>query len=162
LQIGQSPPAGAPSSTAGARTTTRPAALLLFLTTAIAVFAASGVVGSDPTVGRSAQTWLGAISIAWCIAVVLVVADPVRTIEGLLRAEGATRAALGADRHLTHMERIAVAVAGIGWALAAAALVAVAVSAGPDRTRVTAAAVVSVASAAFGGVVLRWRRRTRT
>ncbi len=98
-------------------------ALLLFLATSIAAFAASGAIQSDPSVGTATEIWLSVIYLAWATGVVLADGDPVRPIEQLLRSEGATRTALGADIQLTRIERISVRIAFAAFALSATALV---------------------------------------
>ncbi len=137
-------------------------ALLLFLVTTIAVFAAAGAVSSDPSVGTGTEVWLAVVYLLWSTGVVLAVRDPVRTIESLLRSEGATRTALGADVHLTRVERIAVGVACATVALAGSALVlTVATDRPADRTAFLAVGGGLVATVAFAMTALRWRVHIR-
>jgi hypothetical protein len=116
-------------------------ALLLFLATALAVFAAAGVVSADAEVTPTSELWLATVYLLWAPMVVVAVGAPVRVIEGLLRAEGATRSALGADVELTRVERASVVLATIGWLTAAAAFVVSAVEHRPEG-RVMALAVL--------------------
>jgi hypothetical protein len=135
-------------------------ALLLFLVTSLAVFAAAGAVATDVTLGTNAELWMAVIYLAWSAGVVAAAGDPVRTIERLLRAEGATRTALGADRELTRVERYAVVTAAVVAAVAVADLVIVTITGHPTR-RALIAAVTTAAMlvASFVAITARWAAR---
>ena len=137
-------------------------ALLMFFVTTLAVFAAAGAVGSDTDIGATTEVWLGVIYLAWAVGVVLAVGDPVRTIEALLRSEGATRTALRADLELTRVERIAVQVAAGSFVLSLLSLVATVVDERPDG-RVLGFAIGGgvVLTAAFVASLTVWLRRMR-
>lgn len=101
-------------------------ALLAVLTSAAAVYAADAVV--DGLVGRpppSTAAGLAAIGLLWAPAVVLSVTAPVRWVEGLMREDGATAAAVHEDPELTYVERVALRIAAVGWITSAAALLVV-------------------------------------
>jgi hypothetical protein len=137
-------------------------ALLLFLATSVAVFAAAGAIEADPSVGTTTEVWLSVIYLAWTSGVVLAVGDPVRTIEQLLRSEGATRTALGADIQLTRVERIAVRIALAAFALSAAALVVTITHEHPHgRTLVFAIVAGLVTVLLFAVTLQRWISRLR-
>jgi hypothetical protein len=137
-------------------------ALLLFLVTSIAVFAAAGAIESDPRVGTTTEVWLSVVYLAWASGVVLAVGDPVRTIERLLRSEGATRTALGADMQLTRVERIAVRIALAAFALSATALAVTIRQQHPHgRTLVFALVGGSTTVMMFAATIQRWISRLR-
>jgi hypothetical protein len=137
-------------------------ALLLFLATSIAVFAAAGAIESDVSVGATTEVWLSVIYLTWASGVVLAVGDPVRTIEQLLRSEGAARTALGADTQFTRVERIAVRIALAAFALSATALIVTVSHEHPHgRTLVLAVAGGSSTLLMFAVTLQRWARRLR-
>jgi hypothetical protein len=137
-------------------------ALLLFLVTSLAVFAAAGAVATDVTLGTNAELWMAVIYLAWSAGVVGAAGDPARTIERLLRAEGATRTALGADRELTRVERYAVVTAAVVATVAVTDLAIITIAEHPTRrallTAVTAAAVLV---ASLIAITARWAARLR-
>ena len=108
-------------------------ALLVVLATAIAVYATLAVIRADPDVSNRSELALIAIFAWWAPAIVYVVSSPVRWVESLLRAEGATVASVAADKEFSHLERLTVGVAATGFALSAASLVALVI--GGDASR---------------------------
>ncbi len=137
-------------------------ALLLFLVTTLAVFAANATVEHDPTIGAPTTIWLAIIYLAWATAVVTAAGDPVRTIERLLRSEGATRTAVGADVGFTQVERVAVGVASIGFGLALASLVPSLTRAGlGGSTQVLGLTCAVVGAGAYAVALWRWSTRQR-
>lgn len=126
-------------------------ALLAFAGTALAVFAMSAVESRDAVIGPTHELWLAAILAAWGAGVAVAVAAPVRWIEQMLRAEGATRSGVANDPDLTRVERTATWVCSAVWVLALASTVARAAQGAPDRHAWAALAIV----AASGGV-LAW------
>lgn len=137
-------------------------ALLLFLVTTVAVFAANGAVEGDRLIGTTTEIWLAVIYLAWASVVVIAAGDPVRTIERLLRAEGATRTALTADTEFVRVERVAVAVASVGFVLALASLIN-AIASGDQHGRTLVFAVIGAfaGAGAFTGAIINWIRRMR-
>jgi hypothetical protein len=125
-------------------------ALLAFLTTALAVFAASGAVQSGDALGPNSELWLAAIFALWAPTIVYAVASPVRWIAGLLRAEGATVNAVAADQEFTRIERIAVVAASSTWLMSTVATVVVIGHSQTTRT----ASILAIAIAAGAGVAL--------
>ena len=109
-------------------------ALLVVLATAIAVYATLAVIRADPELSTTSELALIAIFAWWAPAIVYVVGSPVRWVEGLLRAEGATVASVAADKEFSHLERITVAVAASGFALSATSLIALVVAGDAPRT----------------------------
>ena len=97
-------------------------ALLAFLTTALAVFAAAAVLEDSPTIGPTEELWLVCITALWAPSLVAVVTAPVRWLDQLLRAEGATSSAAANDPELTKVERLAIWAAGVAWVLVAVAV----------------------------------------
>jgi hypothetical protein len=128
-------------------------ALLAFLTTALAVFTASGVLAGVEQVGPVQELWLVCITGLWAPAIVAVVTSPVRWLDELLRAEGARRAAAARDPELTKVERIAVWIASSAWVLVAIALIAVLTRRDADAT----GSVATTAVVAIGGIALGWQ-----
>ncbi len=138
-------------------------ALLVFVTTAIAVFAAAAVVGDDEFVDASAQVWLVAIPLVWAPCIVAAASTPVRWVEQLLRSEGATRPSVARDPELNQVERISIWVASAGWALAAgasAALLADGDLTGAETVIVVAVLVGTVV--VHAGAVWMWTVRARS
>ena len=128
-------------------------ALLAFLTTALAVFAAAAVLEDSPTIGPTEELWLVCITALWAPSLVAVVTAPVRWLDQLLRAEGATSSAAANDPELTKVERLAIWAAGVAWVLVAIACVAVAADDAADH-RGAVATLVVVGPA---GVLLWWQ-----
>jgi hypothetical protein len=99
-------------------------ALLAVLTSAAAVYAADAVTAdlvAHPS--PAAAAGVAAIGLLWAPAVVVSVTAPVRWVEGLMRAEGATTTAVREDPELTYVERVSLRIATAGWIAAAAAMV---------------------------------------
>jgi hypothetical protein len=124
-------------------------ALLAFVVTALAVFAAAAVVARDDRVGAGGQLWLAAIFAAWVPVMVLAVSSPVRWVESLLLAEGAGNHSVSADREFTRFERIAILVGALVLALTAAVLIVRLVDGSNTPAGVTCAAVIVASIAAF-------------
>jgi hypothetical protein len=130
-------------------------ALLAFLTTAIAVFASAAVTRADPALGESSGLVLIAIFAWWAPAIVYVVGSPVRWVEGLLRAEGATVASIAKDREYSTVERTTIAV-GIAVSVAAgAALISTTTSSGSTGRIVISWISSATAAASLGGAIRR-------
>jgi hypothetical protein len=125
-------------------------ALLAFLTTALAVFAASAAVQGDTVLGTGSELWLGGIFAAWAPAMVFAVASPVRWIAGLLRAEGATVNSVAADEEYTRIERLTVVTAVIVWSLTSVSEIVLLAHQHPS----TSTAVLSVGVTVAAGVAL--------
>lgn len=85
-------------------------ALLVFLVTALAIFGAAAVVTRDERVGTAGQLWLSVIFGVWAAVATLAVSSPVRWVDDMLRAEGATAQSVAADPEFTRFERVVVAV----------------------------------------------------
>jgi len=128
-------------------------ALLAFLTTALAVFAAAAVLEGSTTIGPTEELWLVCISALWAPSLVAVVTAPVRWLDQLLRAEGASRSAVANDPELTKVERLAIWAAGAAWLLVAVAAIAVATDGGADDGGIAASFIV----VGVAGVVLWWQ-----
>lgn len=126
-------------------------ALVAFMATALAVFAMSAVEGRTPALGPVDELWLAAILAVWAAGVALAVAAPVRWVEQMLRAEGATRSGVANDTDLTRVERIATWMSVSTWVLALAAIVACAADGAPMGH-----AWGVVAIAAVSGGTLMW------
>lgn len=99
-------------------------ALLAVLTSAAAVYAADAVTdGIVDGPSPAAAAGLAAIGLLWAPAVVVSVTAPVRWVEGLMREDGASSAAVHADPELTYVERVALRIAAVGWTAALAGMV---------------------------------------
>jgi hypothetical protein len=132
-------------------------ALLAFLTTALAVFAAAAVLEGTATIGPTDELWLVCITTVWAPSLVAVVTAPVRWLDQLLRAEGASRSAVANDPELTKVERLAIWAAGVAWLLVAVAAIAVTVDDNaPDGGNLVSLTVVGAA-----GVLLWWQLLNR-
>jgi hypothetical protein len=128
-------------------------ALLAFLTTALAVFAAAAVLEDPVDIGPTEELWLVCITALWAPSLVVVVTAPVRWLDQLLRAEGASRSAVGNDPELTKVERLAIWAASAAWLLVAVAAIAVALDDGADE----GGTVASLAVVGAAGVLLWWQ-----
>ena len=135
-------------------------ALLAFLTTALAVFAADAVVESHPDLDTAARAVLSCVILGWAPCIVVAVNAPVRWIEQLLRNEGAARNAIRTDDEFTRVERIATAIATIGWLLAATSVVVLVLGTDHPSTTVIAFSGVTFATtgAAMTAVLVTARR----
>ena len=80
--------------------------LLVFLVTALTVFAAAAVAVRDDRVSVGGQLWLAVIFAAWAPVAVLAVSSPVRWVDDMLRAEGATAHSVAADYEFARFERV--------------------------------------------------------
>ncbi len=97
-------------------------ALLALLSTALAAFAMEAIANGEP-VRAGKQSWIACVVLTWAVGVVVAVRAPVAWLDRLLRSEGATRTALGADQDLVQMETVSVRLAVTGFLAALAALV---------------------------------------
>ena len=96
------------------------------------------------------------------MSVVFAVGDPVRTVDSLLRAEGATRTAVGTDEQRTRVERISVRIAALGWLLSATALTTTVLRSTHTGARSPWAATAGgVGAVVFAATVATWIDRTR-
>jgi len=97
--------------------------LLVFLVTALTVFAAAAVVARDERVGLGGQLWLTVIFAAWAPVAVLAVSSPVRWVDDMLRAEGATARSVAADTEFARFERVVTAVGAVVLVISVVVLV---------------------------------------
>ena len=132
-------------------------ALLAFLTTALAVFAAAAVLEGTATIGPTDELWLICITAVWAPSLVAVVTAPVRWLDQLLRAEGASRSAVANDPELTKVERLAIWAAGVAWLLVAVAAIAVTI----DDNAPDGGILVSLTVVGAAGVFLWWQLLNR-
>jgi hypothetical protein len=137
-------------------------ALLVFLVTALAVFAAAAAVSSDDRVGDTGVLWLATIFAVWAPLMVLAVSSPVRWVESLLLAEGAAGHSVSADPELTRFERIAINIGAVELILVGAVLVVRAVDGASNAEIGTGAAVMAVTGGAFAVVARRSVARPTT
>ena len=137
-------------------------ALLAFLTTALAVFAADSVVESHPGLDPSARAALGCVILGWAPCIVVAVNAPVRWIEQLLRNEGAAGHAVRTDDEFTRVERIATAIATVGWVLAATAVIVLLVGSRQPSTALKSISGVALATtaAAMTALLVAAQRRS--
>lgn len=132
-------------------------ALLALLTTALAVFAAAGIVGGGQSLETGTELWLAGVYLVWAPVVIVAVATPVRWLEKQLRSEGATHTAVADDHELTQVEDLTVRLALAGFAAAAGAM-AVCLGRG-DATPAehwVGLAVLVGGVVILGAVLLRW------
>jgi hypothetical protein len=127
-------------------------ALIAFMATALAVFAMSAVEGRNDVIGPVDEAWLAAILALWAAGVAVAVAAPVRWVEQMLRAEGATRSGVANDSDLTRVERISTWIGAAVWVFAVAAMYA---DLGRGDVGAGHAAAVSLC-AAVSGAALAW------
>lgn len=136
-------------------------ALLAVLTSAAAVYAADAVTaGVDGPIDPHHVAGLATIGLLWAPAIVICVTAPVRWVEDLMRADGATLAAVSQDPELTFVERVSLRIAAVGWVAAAAAIVVVLVDAdttSPTRAWSGVALGLSLAVAAVTARLGRFR-----
>lgn len=142
-------------------------ALLVFVTTAIAVFASAAVVDHSGlavtrSLSGSQQAWLASIALVWAPCIVYVVSSPVRWVEHLLRSEGAMQTTVTNDPELTRVERVAIWIAGAGWLLAAAAASVIVSDPSIEAPNKSAGLVfVAITATVMLGTLLVWRQRRR-
>ena len=132
-------------------------ALLALLTTALAVFAAAGIVGPGGALDTGTEMWLAAAYLAWTPVVIVAVATPVRWLEKQLRSEGATHTAVADDHELTLVEDLTVRLALVGFVAAALAMATCIARAGTTAAeRATGGAALAIGVLAVGAVLVRW------
>lgn len=135
-------------------------ALLALLTSALASFAAAGVVSSATPLDAGQEVWLAAIFLAWAPVAIVAVTSPVRWLERQLRSEGATHVAAARDPELTRVETATVRLALGGFATSAVAMVAVVAGEGIEPVaRVVGGGVLAAAVAALAAVLRAWSGR---
>lgn len=123
--------------------------LLVFLVTALTVFAAAAVTERDATVGAGGQLWLAVIFAAWAPVVATAVSSPVRWVNAMLRADGATTNSVAADPEFTRFERVVIAVGAVVLGLSAVVLVTRIVDGASAVDSGIAAAAIAAATIAF-------------
>lgn len=136
-------------------------ALLAFLTTALAVFAAGSVVEAGPGLDIATRAALSCVVLGWAPCIVIAVNAPVRWIEQLLRNEGAARSAVRTDDEFSRVERIATAIASTGWLLAGTALVVLLIRANHPSATLIASSVATLAITAAAMTALLAAARQR-
>lgn len=124
--------------------------LLVFLVTAVTVFAAAAVTARDERVGASGQLWLAVIFALWAPTVCAAVSSPVRWVDALLRADGATSNSVAADPEFTRFERVVIAVGAVVLSLSVVVLVTRIVDGTSAGDTLVAAASIAAAVIAFG------------
>lgn len=134
-------------------------ALLVIVATTLAAFVCAAAVSGDAVLSIADQRWIAATMALWAPTVVLVVASPVRWLDRVLRAEGATHTAVRDDSELTQVEDLTNRAATAVWLAAAAALVLLQVHHSATVAGRVAAIVVIVGSAAVLALSLARRRR---
>ncbi len=127
-------------------------ALLAFLTTALAVFAAAAVTSDNPTLDPVHEVWLIVIFAVWAPAIVAAVSSPVRWLTALLRSEGSTVNSVAADPEFTRIERITIVAAAVVWLLAGGAAISIAVNEHPGRGALVTMLVCLAVTALAGGL----------
>jgi hypothetical protein len=135
-------------------------ALLLIVVTTLTAFVCAAAVSGDDTLSLADQRWITGALLLWAPAAVLVVASPVRWLERVLRAEGATRTAVRNDTELTQVEDLTNRSTVAVWLAAAMAMVLLhlhhpVTAAG----RVCGLGVLAGSAAVLAASVLRRRRR---
>jgi hypothetical protein len=123
--------------------------LLVFLVTALTVFAAEAVVVRDDRVGLDGQLWLAVIFAAWAPVAALAVSSPVRWVDDMLRAEGATARSVAADSEFARFERVVTSVGAVVLALSAVVVVLCVVDGAGTYQSVAGVAALVVAVATF-------------
>jgi hypothetical protein len=135
-------------------------ALLALLTSALAAFAAAGVVSASAPLDAGQEVWLAAIFLTWAPVAIVAVTSPVRWLERQLRSEGATRVAAARDPELTRVETATVRLALGGFAASAVAMLAVV--AGEDiapNARMMGAVALGAAIAGLAAALRAWTGR---
>lgn len=122
--------------------------LLVFLVTALSVFAAAAVAERDTGVGATGQLWLAVIFAGWAAIVAVAVSAPVRWVNAMLRADGAAANSVASDPEFTRFERVVFAVGAAALALSIVVLVARLV----DGTRALDAGLSATATVAAAAV----------
>jgi hypothetical protein len=96
-------------------------ALLVVLTTVLAAFVMAAAVQGPTPIDASTERWVAATMALWAPAVVIAASSPVRWLDRLLRAEGATQLELRRDPELTHLEDVTARLATGVWVAATVA-----------------------------------------
>ncbi|MCU1399905.1 MAG: hypothetical protein JWN62_3014 [Acidimicrobiales bacterium] len=134
-------------------------ALLVVVTTVLATYISSAATGAATESSIADQRWIAATYCMWAPMVILSATAPVRWIESLLRAEGATGSSVRNDPEFTRVENIASYVAIVAWALSAAASVALLFDGSTSPRAFSAGITTTACSAALLAVAIRvWRR----
>jgi hypothetical protein len=135
-------------------------AWLVIVLTAIAAFASAAAVNGETTVSASDQRWIAATFLIWAPAVLIVVSSPVRWLESLLRAEGATHSGIR-DPELTQLEDVTAKVSLVAWLVSVASMITLLVHHPISSQGRIATVVVVMGSGALAclAFVQRWQRR---
>ena len=134
-------------------------ALLVVVTTVLATYIASAATGDSSASTVADQRWIGAAYCMWAPMVIIAATAPVRWIESLLRAEGATRSSVRADPEFTRVENITSIIAIVVWVMSATATMILLFDSSTSTRACTSGIVVLVSSATMLVVsVGLWRR----
>ena len=134
-------------------------ALLVVVLTVLATLASAAAVTDATAVTAADQRWIAAVMALWAPCTIFVTTAPVRWIEDLLRAEGATRSTAGLDPEFSRAEDVASIVAIGTWALSVVALALLTFGDHPMTTRGNVGAVSTLVVSA-GLIILgvgRWK-----
>lgn len=135
-------------------------AVIALITTAAAVFVASGSVIGHERATSSDLLWIGSAMALWAPAAMLAVGSPVRWLSRLLKRSDASIHLVRSDRELTHFEDITVRLAVLGWVLSVVALATALLTEDPSSRGLVGSGVAGVVSAAgVAYAIVRWDGR---
>jgi len=134
-------------------------ALLTVVVTMLATFVTATAVNDPAGLREPDQRWIAATMAIWSPVVVIVVTAPVRWLQDLLRAEGATGSAVSNDPEFTQVEDYAARIATITWLVSVAALLHLLISGEPSTRGLVGSLVALAASIVLGGVAATRRGR---
>lgn len=134
-------------------------ALLVVVTTVLATYVSSAAISGTTVSTVSDQRWIAGTFCMWAPAVIISATAPVRWIESLLRAEGATRSSVRNDPEFTRVENITSYAAVASWAMSTAALITLSFDTTTSTRALTSSTTVIIASAGLLALAIRlWRR----
>lgn len=133
-------------------------ALLTIVVTMLATFVTATAVNDPAGLREADQRWIAGTMAIWAPVVVIVVTAPVRWLQELLRAEGATVSAVRNDPEYSQVEDYATRIAFVTWSVAVAALLDLLIR-GETSTRGAVGAIVALAASVALGAVAISRRR---
>ena len=130
-------------------------ALMVVVVTALATFAASAAVNSEPKITVPSERWVAGVMLLWAPIALIVVSSPVRWLESLLRSEGAQHTTVARDRELTELEEVTGRIVTVTWACAMVAMVRLQVHLSiSHQGRIACIAVLAVSTVLFVSAVV--------
>lgn len=134
-------------------------ALLVVVTTVLATYISFAATGGAEVLRSADERWIGATYCLWAPAVIIAATAPVRWIESLLRAEGATGTSMRNDPEFTRVENVTAYAAIAAWVMSTVATI-ISLFGESTSTRARAVCIVVIVGSAvlLAASIRLWRR----